>query len=281
MGIYQPKEGAQLLTTEIEYLCTKAVEIFASQPTLLELVAPIKICGNICGQFYDLLKLFELGGFPPAGNYLFLGNYIDDDEHSLETICLLLAYKIKFPENFFLLRGNHEDDDSRCSANLSHSFSRCFNYLPLAAIIDGKIFATHGGLSLDLISMEQIRGIVRPIDVASFGLIADLLNSDPDADISGWADRTSGISFNFGPDVVKEFCQKHGLDLIVRSKQPTRNGYKFIARRQLVTIFSTPGWRGDLTNTGAIMSADENLKCSFQVFTDGFHHSLDSMVDQI
>lgn len=98
----RPGKQVQLLESEIRYLCTKAREIFISQPILLELEAPIKICGDIHGQYYDLLRLFEYGGFPPEANYLFLGDYVDRGKQSLETICLLLAYKIKYPENFFV-----------------------------------------------------------------------------------------------------------------------------------------------------------------------------------
>jgi serine/threonine-protein phosphatase PP1 catalytic subunit len=93
---------------EIVTICQTAREVFLSQPTLIELSPPVKIVGDVHGQYSDLIRLFEMCGFPPASNYLFLGDYVDRGKQSLETILLLLCYKIKYPENFFLLRGNHE-----------------------------------------------------------------------------------------------------------------------------------------------------------------------------
>uniref|UniRef100_A0A1A9Z2H1 protein-serine/threonine phosphatase n=1 Tax=Glossina pallidipes TaxID=7398 RepID=A0A1A9Z2H1_GLOPL len=159
-------KNMQLLESEIRGLCLKSREIFLSQPILLELEAPLKICGDIHGQYYDLLRLFEYGGFPPESNYFLLGDYVDRGKQSLETICLLLPYKIKYSENVFLLRDNHEcasinriygfydECKRRYTVKLWKTFTDCFNCLPVAAIVDEKIFCCHGGLSPDLISMS-------------------------------------------------------------------------------------------------------------------------------
>lgn len=229
------------------------------------------------GQYYDLLRIFEYGGFPPEANYLFLGDYIDRGKQSIETVCLLLCYKIKYPENFFLLRGNHEcaqinriygfydECKRRYSIRLWRVFSDVFNCLPVAAVIDEKIFCMHGGLSPELKNLDQIKNIMRPTDVPDTGLLCDLLWSDPERGIEAYGDNDRGVSFTFGENIVRKFNEKHDLDLICRAHQVVEDGYEFFQRRQLVTLFSAPNYCGEFDNSGAMMSVDETLMCSFQI----------------
>eukprot|EP00924_Labyrinthula_sp_SR-Ha-C_P015554 maker-scaffold_4-snap-gene-3.1-mRNA-1 protein AED:0.25 eAED:0.25 QI:410/1/1/1/1/1/2/223/324 len=273
----EPGEHVDLSEVEIRNLCIQSREIFMQQPILLELEAPIRICGDIHGQYYDLLRLFEYGGFPPDSNYLFLGDYVDRGKQSLETICLLLAYKIKYPENFFILRGNHEcasinriygfydECKRRYNIKLWKTFADCFNCLPIAAIVDEKIFCMHGGLSPDLHTMDQIRRIMRPTDVPDTGLVCDLLWADPDKDVMGWGENDRGVSFTFGHNVVEKFLKKHDMDLICRAHQVVEDGYEFFAQRSLVTLFSAPNYCGEFDNAGAMMTVDDTLMCSFQI----------------
>jgi len=272
-----PGSKVELKLPEVKYLIEKSREIFISQPVLLDLEAPLKIVGDIHGQYYDLLRLFEYGGFPPEANYLFLGDYVDRGPNGLETICLLLAYKIKYPENFFMLRGNHEctsinriygfydECKTRFSLKIWKLFNDCFNCLPLGAIIEDKILCIHGGLSPDLKSLEQIRRIVRPTEIPDTGLLCDLLWADPDPDAQGWQVNDRGVSFTFGGDVVENFLKRHEFDLIVRAHQVVEDGYEFFAKRQLVTVFSAPNYCGEFDNAGAMMSVDDTLMCSFQI----------------
>lgn len=273
----RPGKQVMLSENEINQLCIVSKGIFLNQPNLLELEAPIKICGDVHGQYSDLLRLFEYGGFPPRSNYLFLGDYVDRGKQSLETICLLLAYKIKYPKNFFLLRGNHEcasinriygfydECKRRFNVRLWKQFTDCFNCLPVAALIDEKILCMHGGLSPELHNLNQIRNLPRPCEVPESGLICDLLWSDPSSDIKGWGENERGVSYTFGADRVKEFLQKHDLDLICRAHQVVEDGYEFFAKRQLVTIFSAPNYCGEFDNAGAMMTVNESLVCSFQI----------------
>jgi len=267
----------QLKEAEICALCIRSRDIFMEQPMFLELEVPLKVCGDVHGQYSDLLRLFDYGGFPPEANYLFLGDYVDRGKQSLETICLLLVYKVKYPENFFLLRGNHEcasinriygfydECKRRHSVRLWKTFTDCFNCLPVSAVCDDKILCMHGGLSPELSSLDQIKRVVRPTDVPDTGLLCDLLWSDPEKEISGWGENDRGVSFTFGPDVVQGFLRKHGLDLVCRAHQVVEDGYEFFADRKLVTIFSAPNYCGEFDNAAAVLSVSEELVCSFQV----------------
>ncbi|KAF9535322.1 phosphoprotein phosphatase PPZ [Crepidotus variabilis] len=266
-----------LKNAEITAICLAARDVFLSQPTLIELSPPVKIVGDVHGQYSDLIRLFEMCGFPPAANYLFLGDYVDRGKQSLETILLLLCYKIKYPENFFLLRGNHEcanvtrvygfydECKRRCSIKTWKTFIDVFNCLPIAAIVASKIFCVHGGLSPSLHSMEDIKRIQRPTDVPDYGLLNDLLWSDPSDTALDWEDNERGVSFCFGKAIINEFLVRYDMDLICRAHMVVEDGYEFWNDRTLVTVFSAPNYCGEFDNYGACMSVSEDLLCAFEL----------------
>ena len=103
-----PGSMVNLELDDISSLIERVFKIVSSQPMLLRLKAPITVGTDIHGQYYDLLRFMSDAGFPPDTNYLFLGDYVDRGKQSIETLCLLFCYKIKYPEGVFLLRGNHE-----------------------------------------------------------------------------------------------------------------------------------------------------------------------------
>eukprot|EP00439_Symbiodinium_sp_Y106_P027005 s2079_g3.t1 len=272
----KPGKLVNIPEVQVKGLCTAVRDIFLQQSALLELEAPLKICGDVHGQYHDLLRLFEYGGFPPESNYLFLGDYVDRGKQSLETITLLFAYKTKFPENFFLLRGNHEcasitriygfydECKRRYNIKLWKQFCDVFNCMPVCAIIDEKIICMHGGLSPEISNTDQIKKLVRPTDVPDTGLICDLLWADPDKDIAGWAENDRGVSFIFGPDVVTSFLQKHDMDLVCRAHQVVEDGYEFFAKRQLITLFSAPNYCGEFDNAGFKFQTIDDKRQIFQ-----------------
>ncbi|KAJ3449818.1 serine/threonine-protein phosphatase pp1 isozyme [Anaeramoeba flamelloides] len=274
----QNNRNLRLRKNEIYLLIEHAKEIMLNQSTLLEICAPIKICGDIHAQYFDLLQFFEKEGHPPKSNYLFLGDLIDRGKMNTETICLLLCYKVKYPELFFLLRGNHEcksinllygfydECTSKYSINLWHKFSELFDCFPLAAIINDKIFCVHGGLSPNLKRPSDIKKIERPVKVPEKGLVLDLLWSDPSEDVIGWGESDRGVSYHFGKDIIEKFIDENDYDLICRAHQVVEYGYEFFSNeRNLVTIFSAPNYCGEFDNSGAMMKVDEELVCSFYV----------------
>jgi len=277
-----------LTHNQVHELCYAAIHVFKKQPMLLRLESPINVLGDIHGQFLHLLQHFDHGGFPPKANYLFLGDYVDRGKNSLETICLLLAYKIKYPEKVFLLRGNHEsaniniiygfyDDCKRkYSTKIFQYFQMVFRYMPIAATIGDVIFCCHGGLSPDMINYKEkdlkiINRIVRPTDIPPQGILCDLLWADPEQNVHGYKSSDRGVSYVFGQDMLEEFCKSYGISLVVRAHQVVEDGYEFFPdseNKNLVTLFSAPKYCGEFDNAGAMMIIDENYKISFKIIVD-------------
>jgi len=273
-----PKEYVKIKEEEVKLICSLAIEVFKRENTLVELVAPVYVCGDVHGQYYDLLRIFKCCGQPGVINYLFLGDYVDRGKQSLETICLLLIYKIKFPKNITLLRGNHESASvnkiygfydeckNRISLKSWKLFCDVFALMPLAGLIEGKILCMHGGLGPDLEYVEQILKLKKPYEIPEEGIACDLLWSDPsEENITDYAFNERGISVTFSSNVVKAFLEKNDLDLVVRGHQVVEEGYEFFADQTLVTVFSAPNYMGEFDNNAAVMYADEDLMCSFQI----------------
>ena len=206
-----------------------------------------------------------------------MGDYVDRGKQSIECICLLLCYKIKYDENFFILRGNHESGainriygffdecKRRYNVKLWKNFVDIFNCFPISASIDDKILLMHGGISPELKSVEQLKTIMRPTDIPEEGLLCDILWSDPDENAGGWGQNDRGVSVTFNEKVLKNFLEKNDLDLLCRAHQVVEDGYEFFGNRSCITVFSAPNYCGEFDNSGAIMDVDEELMCSFKV----------------
>uniref|UniRef100_A0A5S6R510 Serine/threonine-protein phosphatase n=1 Tax=Trichuris muris TaxID=70415 RepID=A0A5S6R510_TRIMR len=277
----KPGTPVPLDVKELERLVCDVIRILKEEPTLLELKPPLKVAGDLHGQFTDLLRWFDHCGYPPQERYLFMGDYVDRGTESLEVITLLFCYKCRYPNRIFLLRGNHEcrvlnvvygfyDEmvtkfGKENGVALFDWFSRAFTWLPVAALVDSSILCFHGGLSPELTNLDQIRNWPRPVLVPEYGLFCDLVWADPDATIQGWGESPRGISFAFGPDVVTKLRQELDVDLFVRAHQVVHDGFQFFAGNRLLTLFSAPNYCNEFGNAGAMMNVSETMECTFEV----------------
>nr|GEW76990.1 serine/threonine-protein phosphatase BSL3 [Tanacetum cinerariifolium] len=270
---------------EIADLCDSSERIFSSEPSVLQLRAPIKIFGDLHGQFGDLMRLFDEYGSPSTAgdiayiDYLFLGDYVDRGQHSLETISLLLALKVEYPQNVHLIRGNHEAADINalfgfrieCIERMGerdgiwvwHRINRLFNWLPLAALIEKKIICMHGGIGRSINHIEQIENLQRPITMEAGSIVLmDLLWSDPTENdsVEGLRPNARGPGLvTFGPDRVMEFCNNNDLQLIVRAHECVMDGFERFAQGHLITLFSATNYCGTANNAGAILVLGRDL----------------------
>lgn len=263
---------------EVKALCAKAREILVEESNVQRVDAPVTICGDIHGQYYDLVELFKVGGECPDKNYLFLGDFVDRGYYSVETFLLLLALKVRYPDRITLIRGNHESRQitqvygfyEEClrkfgSVNVWRYCTEIFDYLSLSALVEDRVFCVHGGLSPAISTLDQIRTIDRKQEVPHDGSMCDLLWSDPE-EIEGWGLSLRGAGYLFGGDVVAQFNQTNDIELICRAHQLVMDGYKFMFNDSLVTVWSAPNYCYRCGNVAAILELDEQLNRNFKVF---------------
>ncbi|KAG4304257.1 hypothetical protein PORY_002232 [Pneumocystis oryctolagi] len=302
--------------SHVQILCHKAREILIEEANVQQIDSPVTICGDIHGQFHDLMELFKIGGTCPNTNYIFMGDFVDRGFNSIETFLLLLSFKVRYPDRITLIRGNHESRQitqvygfyDECirkygNSNVWRYCTEVFDYLSLAAVVDGKIFCVHGGLSPGITTIDQIRLLDRKQEVPHEGPMCDLLWSDPD-DVSGWSVSPRGAGFLFGEDVVRSFCRVNHVEMIARAHQLVMEGYKIMFNKvskesntncndennkknqndvasntefkliqnkdsdfgSIVTIWSAPNYCYRCGNVAAILELDENLEKSYKIF---------------
>lgn len=268
-------ECKYLPENDVKVLCEKAKEILAQEPNVVSARSPVTVCGDIHGQFHDLIELFKIGGKPPDTNYLFMGDYVDRGYHSVEVFSLILALKCRYKDRITILRGNHESKDinkvygfyDECMKKYGNDhvwkwFSDVFSYLPLTALIDSQIFCLHGGLSPAIDALDNIKELNRFQEPTTDSPIYDLLWSDPET-TTGWSRSPRGAGYTFGPDISQQFLHKNKLKLIARAHQLVMDGYSHAHEDRVITIFSAPNYCYRCGNQAAIMEVDEQQKCSY------------------
>lgn len=275
-------KGTIPLESELTMLCAKAQEIMQKEPNVLRVTTPLAIVGDIHGQYYDLLALLEIASKPPETKYLFLGDYVDRGPRSVETITLLLCYKILYPDRVLIIRGNHES----VPINITYGFcqelsqkyqyphrvhsivSRVFDVMPLAAIINDCIFAVHGGLSPSITKIEQIDEIDRFSDVPAFGAFADLLWSDPGPQLrrSRYIHGSRGVGYLFSKTATQQFLEVNNMVHVLRAHQACEKGYSISFDDLVSTVWSAPNYCGTMNNAASVLLLNDNLERSFKVF---------------
>lgn len=269
--------------------------LLKTQPSLVEITVPedakFTVCGDIHGQFYDLLNIFEINGLPSTTNpYLFNGDFVDRGSFSVECIFTLFGFKLLYPNHFFLSRGNHESFNmnqlygftgevvSKYSQNMADMFTLVYNWLPLCHLINKKVLVMHGGLfSKDKVSLDDLRAIDRNCQPPEEGLMCELLWSDPQPQ-PGRVPSKRGVGIHFGPDVTDEFLKFNNLDYIIRSHEVKAEGYEVDHDGKCITVFSAPNYCDQMKNLGAFITLKGNdLKPKFTTYKEVPHPSVRPM----
>eukprot|EP00525_Craspedostauros_australis_P004042 CAMPEP_0198129306 /NCGR_PEP_ID=MMETSP1442-20131203/51380_1 /TAXON_ID= /ORGANISM="Craspedostauros australis, Strain CCMP3328" /LENGTH=364 /DNA_ID=CAMNT_0043789675 /DNA_START=198 /DNA_END=1292 /DNA_ORIENTATION=- len=267
------RQGECVSERELKHLCQYVSELLMEESNVQPVVSPVKVVGDLHGQFFDLLHMLDkVGGWPPQTSYIFLGDFVDRGHNSVETLSLLLCLKLKYPAHITLLRGNHEsrqitqvygfyDECLRKYGNASvwRHCVQCFDCFGLAALIDEQVLCVHGGLSPDVRTLDQIRAIDRNQEIPHEGAFCDLVWSDPeDLPLStSWHVSPRGAGYLFGQRVTDEFHEVNNLQFMARAHQLVMEGRKYHFDKKLVTVWSAPNYCYRCGNVAAILEIGE------------------------
>eukprot|EP00919_Chromeraceae_sp_WS-2016_P054758 GHVR01130203.1.p1 GENE.GHVR01130203.1~~GHVR01130203.1.p1 ORF type:complete len:312 (+),score=47.71 GHVR01130203.1:121-1056(+) len=267
---------------DLKWVCDQVKTILFEENNVQHVSAPVVICGDIHGQYFDLLELFRVGGALPHTRYVFLGDFVDRGFNSVETLQLLLLLKLKWPEQVTLLRGNHEsrqitqvygfyDECVRKYGN-ANPWKYCtdlFDYLTISALVEGCLLCIHGGLSPEIKFVDQVRTIHRLQEIPHEGPFGDIVWSDPANEVTTWTLNPRGAGWLFGERVCAEFCHSNDLELICRAHQLVQEGYKYMFTNNcLVTVWSAPNYCYRCGNAAAVLQVNEDLSREFQIFKE-------------
>ncbi|KAG1185535.1 hypothetical protein G6F36_006870 [Rhizopus arrhizus] len=277
------REG-RLTEEQALFILEQGTEILRQEPNLLEVGAPITVCGDIHGQYYDLMKLFEVGGDPANTTYLFLGDYVDRGYFSIECVLYLWSLKMWYPNTFFLLRGNHEcrhlTDYFTFKIECRHKYTEkvydacmeSFCSLPLAAIMNKQFLCIHGGLSPELQTLDDLKKIDRFREPPTHGLMCDLLWADPLEEFG--QEKTNelfvhnhvrGCSYFFSYHAACQFLERNNLLSIIRAHEAQDAGYRMYRKSKttsfpsVMTIFSAPNYLDLYNNKAAVLKYENNV----------------------
>ena len=252
-------------------LIDHSVTLLMEEPTVLALSGEFRVVGDVHGDIDTLVQIFGRTGYPPESRYLFLGDYVDRGENSLAVLIFLLALTALEPDKVYLLRGNHEQKSvcskygfkAECKICYSKAvfagFCKLFRALSIAAVLNGKVFCVHGGISVDAQSMLDISSIQKPISGTN-ETVADLLWSDPRDELCGAEESDRGCGHFFGEDALDEFLDVIGCECMIRGHECCQDG---VARpfdnEKCVTVFSTVDYCQQ-GNTAAVLTVTDKVE---------------------